>query len=135
MFLGHERDDKNAEWHHVTIRSGEIAGSEEPTPDAGRTPRRFLTIWGGKLLMTMAIVVAVMALTRFAAHVTRQAQNVAPADPPAAGIIVRSEVLCLWEPRTLTELANRQSQSPVIRTHEELQRFLEARTGKTGGTR
>jgi WD40 repeat protein len=42
------------------------------------------------------------------------------------GIIVRSQVLRVWLPKTLTELAVRQFPSLVaIRTHDELRRFLE----------
>ena len=53
-----------------------------------------------------------------------------PADRPGSGIIVRSELLRLWLPQTLTELAKRQSQFRVVRTHEELQRFLELQDRK-----
>ena len=42
-------------------------------------------------------------------------------------IVIRSEVIRLYLPRTLIELANHQTQQPPLQTHEELRRSLEAR--------
>jgi hypothetical protein len=67
----------------------------------------------------------VMGLAWLSCHVTRRDQGLEPDNSPGAGIAVRSEPIHLWLPRTLTELAQRQSQSRVVRTHEELRRFLE----------
>lgn len=80
--------------------------------------------------MVFMIGAGMMGLTRFAFHVSKQGQNLAPADRPGAGIIVRSEVLRIWLHPTLIELATRQSQSEVIRTHEDLRRVLELRGQK-----
>jgi hypothetical protein len=57
--------------------------------------------------------------------VTQHALAPAPANVAGGGVIVRSEVLDLWLPDTLTTLAQRRSQSGIIRSHEELQQFLE----------
>ena len=40
-------------------------------------------------------------------------------------MIIRAEALHVWLPQTLIELAERQAQSGFIRTHEDLQQFLE----------
>ena len=80
--------------------------------------------------MTIVMATAVMGLARFAARVTQQTQESCSANLPGAGIIVRSEVLRLWLPQTLVELAKSQPQSPPLRTHAELQRLLEGQDQK-----
>jgi hypothetical protein len=75
--------------------------------------------------MILVFAAGVMVLAGVSAHVARRTQEVEPANQPGAGIIVRTDVLRLWLPQEVTELSKRQSQSLVVRTHEELQRFLE----------
>jgi hypothetical protein len=125
LLSGHEPIDKDAERHEVAIASHVVPGWQEPTLDTGRSSQRFLSIRGGNILTMIVIIAAVMALTLFATHVTRQPQECEPADAISAAIIVRSELLRLWLPRTLAELAKRQAQSPIVRTHDDLQQFLD----------
>ena len=75
--------------------------------------------------MILVLPAGVMGLAGLSFHVARHAHELAPADQPGAGIIVRTEVLRLWLPLELTDLSKRQSQPLVVRTHEELQRLLE----------
>jgi hypothetical protein len=112
-----ERDD-------VAVTPPEFAASTESIAAGSRSSRRGLAIWGGNVFMTILVATAAMGLTRFGTHVSRQAQKAKPIEAGGAGIIIRSEMVCVWLPRALSELAERQSQSPVVRTHEELQRFL-----------
>ena len=66
-----------------------------------------------------------IGLTFFASSLARQDQLAGSDNEPGDGIIVRSEVIRLCLPRTLIELAKRQTQQPPIRTHEDLRRRLE----------
>ncbi len=75
--------------------------------------------------MILVFAAGLMGLVGLSFHVARRAHEVEPVDQPGAGILVHSELLRLWLPQELTELSKRQSQSLVVRTHEELQRFLE----------
>jgi hypothetical protein len=68
-----------------------------------------------------------MGLTLFGRHLARQEQLPEIDNQPDGGIIIRLEVLGLWLPGALIELAQRQAEQPLIRTHEELQRTLEHR--------
>ena len=120
----HERNDQDAGLCDVAIVSHGVAGSDVRALDEGRSSRRFLTTWEGKTLMTIIFVAAVLGLICFADLVTRQGPELAPADRPGVGIIVRSEVLRLWMPEA-TELAICQLQCPALQTHKELKQFLE----------
>jgi hypothetical protein len=110
-----ERNDKGAERHEVVIAPYGVDASEERTFTAAKFPRRFVTIWRGRIFMTIAIGAAMMALNRFASHVAQQAQEPTSADGPNAGLIVRSEVLDVWLPQKLFERPK----------HQSLQQFLE----------
>jgi hypothetical protein len=129
LLSGHEPIDKDATRHHVAIASHGVAGWEAPAQSTARCSRRFRSIRGGNILMMITIVAAVLGLTRLAPHVPRNAQE--PEPDAKLFVIVRSEVLCIWLPQTLTELAKRQAQSRFVRTHEELQRFLDLKHQQT----
>jgi hypothetical protein len=103
----------------------DLGDSKKSIAAPGRTPRR-LAIWGGNVVMAIAVVTAGVGLTRFGSHVAQQADKLEPVEAGGAGVIVRSEVLCLWLPPALSESAKRESQSGVSRTHEDLRRFLDA---------
>jgi hypothetical protein len=127
---GNKGKDMDAKPRDAAIAPHGFVGSEEPIVTTGPPPRRFPSIWGGSIVMMIVFVAGVVGLARLSFHVARQAQKLEPADRPGAGIIVRSELLHLWLPQALTELAKRQSQSRVVRTHEELRRFLELQDRK-----
>jgi hypothetical protein len=115
----------NAKPHDAAIASRGFARSEEPILGTGSPPRRFPSIRGGTIFMIFVFAAGVMGLAGLSFHVARRAHELEPADQPGAGIIVHSELLRLWLPQELTDLSKRQSQSLVVRTHEELQRLLE----------
>jgi hypothetical protein len=115
------------ERHDVAITSLGVAGSEEPSSFTGRFTRRFRAVMGGNTRMTIVIAMALAGLTRFASHVTRQAQECESAVNGELKIIVRQEVLRLWLRQPLTELAKSQTWSRFARTHEEMRRYLERR--------
>ncbi len=75
--------------------------------------------------MMMVLGGGAIGLIGLSHHVARQDQEVEPTNHPGAGMIVRSELVHLWLPRTLIELAQRQSRSPLVQSHEDLRRFLE----------
>jgi hypothetical protein len=122
---GNRSKDMNAKPHDAAITSRGNAESQEPILVTGSPPRRFLSIWGGTILMILVFAAGVMGLAGLSVHVAPRTHEVEPANQPGAGIIVRTDLLCLWLPQELTELSKRQSQSLVVRTHEDLQRFLE----------
>ena len=109
----------------AAIARYDLAGSEEPIRTSGPPPRRSRPGWADTFFMMIVFAAGVIGLACLSFHVTRQDQELEPASRSGSGIIVRSEPIHLWLPRTLTELAQRQSQSRVVRTHEELRRFLE----------
>ncbi len=75
--------------------------------------------------MVLAIGAGSIGLIFFASFVARQDRLAAAGKDPLDAIVVRSEVIHLYLPRTLIELANHQTQQPPLRTHEDLRRSLE----------
>jgi hypothetical protein len=61
----------------------------------------------------------------FDAHVSMRNQTAAEADESDWGLVVRVEILRVWLPPVLSELAKQDPPTAVIRTHEELRRHLE----------
>ena len=62
----------------------------------------------GNTAMAILIVAAALGLTRFASHVARQAEACEPTDAVAANNVDRCDLLHIWLPGTLAELAKRQ---------------------------
>jgi hypothetical protein len=119
------RDDPSPMPEPTPVLGHELAGSEEPVFNASPTLPRLFRVWGDKVAMGIMIAATVIGLARLASHATQPDRDLEPDDCSGAGMIVRYEVLHLWLPESLTELAKRQYQSPGVRVHEELQRFLE----------
>ncbi len=122
LFSGHVPIHKQGKPHDIAIASAGVAESVDPTLATGRSSRS-----GEAFLKTIVIVGAVIGLCHFASHVTRQAPENGPLGGSDAFMVARTEVLHLWLPKTLIELAKSQAQSRCFGTHEELQRFLELR--------
>jgi hypothetical protein len=57
------------------------------------------------------LLAAIVGLTRFASNESQLHQNLADDCPPGAGLIVRSELLCVWLPETLVDLAKQRGQA------------------------
>jgi hypothetical protein len=92
-----------------------------------RPIRRLLRSWGDKVLMVVVIVTMAIGLMRLGFRASVPTREPEPDDRGGSGIIVRDEVLHLWLPTTLIELARNQSDSSVAHTHQELRTFLERR--------
>jgi hypothetical protein len=127
-------DNPSKHWH-AELRDGtnaphDLGRSTEPIFTDSPTPPRFPTIWGGTVLVVIVFAACVIGLARLSVHVTHEAQQPDPADRSGGGIIDRFEVLRLWLPQTLAELAKRQSPLPVVQTHQGLQGVLELQGGK-----
>ena len=74
------------------------------------------------------IVVVIAGLARSAPN---SAGGTSGSDPdliPGAGLIVRSEVLHIWLPDTLLELASSPIQQLIVHEHDPFRRFLERRS-------
>ena len=102
-------------------------GHDESLIATDPPPRRFVSIWASRIFMVLVLAAGGMALTDFTSDGDKKDQNLADGDQPGAGIIVRSEVLHIWLPPAFVEWATRQPSSGVMRTHEDLKRFLERR--------
>ncbi len=105
----------------LPIPGHDLDGSE----DMVSTPGRLLWLGRGYLVMAIVLVAAIIALPRLTSHATRPADDLEPDNHLGGGTVTRYELLRLWLPRALTDLAKRQSQSQVVRDHGELKRFLE----------
>jgi hypothetical protein len=75
--------------------------------------------------MGTLILAAAIGISHLPSQATRPSRQLELDDGPAAGIIVRAELLHLWLPESLTELAGRQPESAVVPTHQELRSLLE----------
>jgi hypothetical protein len=105
----------------------EDAAEAVSDPVPGRSPERLFANWGGPIHMLFTIGVGMIGLGCFASHMSTQNPGLAPADQPGAGIVLWSEILDIWLPPALIELAKRQPHSGEVLTHEELRRLLEVR--------
>jgi hypothetical protein len=76
---------------------------------------RLLRSWGDKVLMVFVIVAAAIAFARFDFRAGGPRQAAENVSPPGSGAIVGAEVLHLWIPEALIDLA----------AHEDLQILLE----------
>jgi hypothetical protein len=99
---------------------------------AGSSPaddhlKRLLTSRGGTLRIVIAIAMATIALTRLAPHAARPDRELEADEPLGDGMVVRYELLDLWLPETLFELAREPSRAPALRDHQDLKRVLELR--------
>jgi hypothetical protein len=97
------------------------------SPPEHRSAWKTVAAGGRKFLTLIVIGAGSLGLFLFARQLARQDQVSEAKNHPGGGIIVRSEVLQLWLPRTLIELAKCQTEPSRIRTHGELQRILEGR--------
>ena len=109
------------------IDSDNRTSQDKPVVSESRLPLRLVSSWGSTVLMAFVIAGGMLGLTRFACHLSQKDQTLATAFEGGGGIIVRSEVLHIWLPPTLIELAKCQLSSGVIRTHDDLKQFLELR--------
>jgi hypothetical protein len=77
--------------------------------------------------MVFLLVAPVIGFTWLDSRASRPSQVLEPDDKPGSGVTVRAEVLQLWLPETLIELAGHRPESLVPQTHHELQSSLERR--------
>ena len=81
----------------------------------------------GKLMIVVVVVATAIGLTQFGAVAPRPSGAPEFSDPPGSGVIVRSEVIHLWLPENLVDLARHEFPALVARTHQELKKALERR--------
>jgi hypothetical protein len=81
----------------------------------------------GRLMIVVVFVTIVIGLKQFSAVIPQPGAAPEFSDAPGSGVIVRSEVIHLWLPKTLVELARSESPTLVARTHQELKKSLERR--------
>ncbi|MFI5457632.1 MAG: hypothetical protein ACHRXM_19490 [Isosphaerales bacterium] len=74
-------------------------------------PGRMLRSLGDKVLIVVVIVATGIGLTWLNSWAIRPGRQLEPRDKPGSGVAVRAEVLHLWPPQTLIDLARKQSDS------------------------
>ncbi len=82
-----------------------------------------LRSWGEQLLML--IVVLVVAIAWISIGKTLPGRGLEPDEGPGSGIDIRVEVVDIWLPVTLIDLARKPSASCVPQSHQELRTLLE----------
>ncbi|MFI5458683.1 MAG: hypothetical protein ACHRXM_24905 [Isosphaerales bacterium] len=88
---------------------------------------RLLRNLGDKVLIVVLIVATGIGLTWLDSWAIRPGRELELHDNPGSGVTVRAEVLHLWLPQTLIDLARNQSMSLVALTHQESRTSLERR--------
>jgi hypothetical protein len=81
----------------------------------------------GDLMIVVVLVTTVIGLTQFDAAAPRPSEAPEFVDSPGAGLIVGSEVIRVWVPESLVELAGHEFPGLIARTHQELKKVLELR--------
>jgi hypothetical protein len=84
-----------------------------------------------RLLSTVGAALAVTLLILRPLWVGPSAQAPVPEVPPGSGVNSKTEVTAIWMPRSLLDLARDQAGSPMHRSPEELQTYLEQRGWRT----
>lgn len=121
---GNESKNVDAKPRNTAIAPNVFTGPKHPIFTAAPHQRRFLPNWAGSAGMLIVLISGAIGLYRFSIDVTEHAQLADPANLPDAGFIVHSQFLHIWLSDAMAELAKRQCQSKVVRTHEELQQYL-----------
>ena len=94
-------------------------------PAARRRLRCPLPVRGENAAIVILLVTAMAGLAWSSSNRYRPAQELNAGNVMGAGTIVGSEMIHIWLPETLRELAGSRSPLEVGRNHEELRRFLE----------
>jgi hypothetical protein len=81
----------------------------------------------GNLMIVVVFVTMVIGLAHYSAVVPQPGAARELSDAPGSGLIIRSEVMHLWLPESLVDLARNESRALVARTHQELMKALERR--------
>ena len=117
------RCDNNRKPSHLIDRTEDGASAF----GLARSPWRLVSNWGRTIFLIFVIVAGAIGLSYFADYVNMRNQTAAEADEPHWGGVVRIEVVRVWLPAVLSELAQQNSTTEVIGTHEDLKRLLELR--------
>jgi hypothetical protein len=115
--------DNNRKPSHLTDHTGDGGSAVAPA----RSLWRLVSNWGRTIFLIFVMVAGTIGLSCFAAHVSVLNQTAAEADEPDWGLVVRIEVVRVWLPPVLSDLAKQNSPDGVIRTHEDLRWILELR--------
>ena len=89
--------------------------------------RHFICIWGSEILMAAGIMGAAIGLSWLDSLEIRPSRASDRIDEPGSGVTLSVEVLQLWLPETMVDLASKCRGSSVPSTHQELRALLERR--------
>jgi hypothetical protein len=105
-------------------RSDQFNSLKEVTPTYRRFPWRIATL-SGTFVMVIVIGTGSTGLAVFSSYMARQDEQAASVNDPDEGIVIRIEVIRLYLPRTLIELAQSQRLQPSLHSHADLRRKLD----------
>jgi hypothetical protein len=92
-----------------------------------RSCLRLLRSWADKAMLLALVAATAIGLAWLDSRVIRPGRGLEPQDDPRSGVTVRNEVLHLWLPETLSELAKHQPFTAVAQQHQQLRTSLERR--------
>jgi hypothetical protein len=103
------------------------ADQDERAVVADPPARRLVSIGRSKTFTLLVIATGVMGLICFALYISKRDQEHANDDLTDESVVVRLEVVRVWLPRALVDLAKHEPPTGPIRTHADLTRLLELR--------
>jgi hypothetical protein len=116
---------------HAHLSNSKVSYDRAKHDESGyahaRSLRYLVSISESRILLVFVVAAGAMGLIRFGFPVSTQEQRLANANLPVGANLERSEVLRVWMPQVLIELAKCEFTAEAMRTHGGLRRLLERR--------
>ena len=119
LIYHHSRD-------HTVVENGDSTAHEprltfDSTSIPGRPTRSDLGV------LLIALIAGAIGLHRFSLNVAQHVGATPGAEQPGAGVIIRSQVIRVYLPEVLAQVATAKSRTHPFKTHDELKGYLEWR--------
>jgi hypothetical protein len=88
---------------------------------------RLFRSWGDKVVLATALVATAIGFSWLDTRVNRAGGRLEAVDRPGSGVNVRAQVLHVWLPQSMIDIARSNSASPIAQSHQELPTALERR--------
>jgi hypothetical protein len=86
---------------------------------------RLLRSWGDKVVLATALVATAIGFSWLDSRVNRAGGRLEPDDRPGSGVNVRAEVLHVWLPQSLIDVARSRAGSAIAHAQEDSRTTLE----------